>query len=121
MKHAPKESADTIEDIIEFVRTEMYKEMHVNPTENDSDSDKDMDIFKTNDSNNLNENMEKESNEKENGGDASVSDREDNGESEGIVPSDTIINHNIEIPSDWFFPSFFLLLFLVHSSKTKRD
>jgi len=102
VKHAPKESGDTIEDVIEFVWTKMYKEEHVNPTENDSDSEEDVDIVKTNESNNPNKDMEKE-----NDGDASVSDREDNGESEGIVLSDAIINDDIEIPSDWFFPSFF--------------
>lgn len=111
-KNSPKDSGDTVDDVIEYVRTEMYKEMHVNPTENDSDTDEDEEIENSTQSNNLNESMDLESNDKENGGDTTVSDgkdnsnNDDNDKEDDGVSSRAIIDDDVEIPSDWFFPSF---------------
>ena len=100
-KNAPKDSGDTIDDVIEYVRTQMYKEMNVNPTKNDSDTDEDADIENSTESYNLNESINLESNDKDNSGNASVSDgedssyKDDNSKEDGGVASTTVIDHDI--------------------------
>ena len=106
----PKKSGDTIEDVIEYVRVQMYKDTHKSGSSDEESESEEAEPSVI---------VNKEEEDGDGKNDESKADDSDNEDNEESNSEDDDDEKSVDVPKNYFFPSFFV--FVAHGPFVPPD